>query len=120
VVSEVSREEFAAFCDRMYASMDDGFKGVHGRLDVLNGRTLKGEIDRENLRTRLVTVERELIRHPNRRKSDAGDGATWAAAAVTKREGYLIGLGLTVLITVLKVLEVLGTKLVHVLMSTKT
>lgn len=29
--------------DRLYELMDDGFKGVHARLDQLNGRTRENE-----------------------------------------------------------------------------
>lgn len=31
--------------DRLYKLMDDGFNGVHSRLDALNGRTRENEQD---------------------------------------------------------------------------
>lgn len=114
-----SREEFTAFTERLYETMDGGFAKINARLDLLNGRTLKGELESENHRTRLVSLEKELFHRPSRRRDDEGQGAAWAKATVTKREGYYIGVGLAVLVAVLKVLEVVGTKLVHVLMSSK-
>lgn len=113
-----SREEFTAFTERLYETMDRGFQGVHSRMDTLNGRTLKGEIDRENLRTRLVSVEKELFRHPNRRRTDEGKGAEWANS-LTKREGALLTAGLFLVGGMYKVIDLLGTKLWHVLMSSK-
>lgn len=98
-----SREEFTAFTDRLYETTDAGFKGVHTRLDVLNGRTLKGEIDRENLRTRVVSLEKEIFSEPRRRATD-----TPPPPFFTKREGALVGLGIAVVAALLKFMLVAG------------
>lgn len=98
-----SREEFAAFTTRIYQQMDDGFSGVHDRLDTLNGRTGKGEVERENHRTRIVNLEKEIFAAPRRR---SGDVAT--APFFTKREGALVGLGIAVIGALLKVLLLSG------------
>ncbi len=123
-----SREEFAAFTGRLYKTIDDGFAAINDRLDIVNGRTGKSEVEIGKLDIRLSSAEQKLFRRrqdedsgtiQTKRTTRPGTGAAWAEERVTKREGALIGLGLTVLVTVLKVLEVLGTKLFHVLMANK-
>lgn len=112
----ISREEFTAFTERLYETMDGGFRALNQRLDILNGRTLKGELESENHRTRLVSLEKELFH--NRRKTDEGKGADWAGG-LTKREGQLLMLGIAVVGAMYKILDLVTTKLWHVLMSGK-
>lgn len=111
-----TRAEFTAFVTRCYDTMDQGFEGVNTRLDVLNGRTVRLEVADGMFAVRMAAVEDDLQYHgPRRRRSDqAGNGEQWAGA-VTKREGALIGFGLVILTVILKVLEVVGTKLWDVL-----
>lgn len=99
-----SRDEMG----RLYTTMDAGFKGVHDRLDVLNGRTLKGEIDRENLRTRVVGLEKEVFHNPRRREEDVAPRAHFS-----KRETGLIALGLGALVGLVKMALLFGEFLVE-------
>lgn len=100
-----SREEFTAFTDRLYETTDTGFKGVHSRLDLLNGRTLKGEIERENIRTRIISLEKEVFNAPKRRESDV---PPTPPPLFTKREGALVALGVAVVGALLKFMLVAG------------
>lgn len=99
----LSREEFTAFTTRIYQQMDDGFSGVHERLDTLNGRTGKGEVERENHRTRIVSLEKEIFSEPRRRSTDVQTSPFF-----TKREGALVALGVAVIGALLKVLLLSG------------
>ena len=92
-----SREEF----ERLYTSMDAGFKGIHDRLDTLNGRTGKGEVSDAEIRQRVTSLEKEVFTMPRRRASDS-DGR------ISKREGALLGLGLGILALILKLCLLLG------------
>lgn len=98
-----SREEFKAFTERIYRQMDDGFGGVHERLDVLNGRTGKGEVADAELRQRVTSVEKEVFDGPRRRSGDSP-----VPPLFTKREGALVALGVTVLGALLKLMLVSG------------
>lgn len=102
-----SREEFKAFVDRVYQQMDDGFSGVHERLDTLNGRTGKGEVERENLRTRIVSLEKETFSEPRRRVTDV-ISAPPPPSFFSKREGALVTLGVAAVATLLKLLLLSG------------
>lgn len=116
---DITREELRQAIGDLKDDLREDLQAISNHLATLNGRTGKGEVDRENLRTRLVIVEKALIHHPNRRRDDDGQGAAWAAGTVTKREGALIGFGLVIITVLINVLELVGTKLWHVLMSTK-
>lgn len=114
-----SRAEFQAFADRLYEQMDRGFERITTRLDVLNGRVGKGELEGENHRTRLVNLEKEIFRTPKRRHVDhAGEAEEWAAS-FSKREYALMSLGFAVIMALLKLVEFLGGKLWTVLTSAK-
>ena len=100
--------------DRLYRTIDDGFRGIHERLDKLNGRT--GESER-NIAA-LAATQREVVkdvedlqRHGiRRRRTDRqGDGEDWAGA-MTKRERWLVGLGLVVVTFAVEALRLLGSK----------
>lgn len=116
---EITREDLRQAIGDLKADLKEDLQAISGHLATLNGRTGKGEVDRENLRTRLGSVEKELYRHAQRRKTDEGEGAAWATGTVTKREGALIGFGMVIITVLIKVLELVGTKLWHVLMSSK-
>lgn len=101
----VSRDEFSAFCDRLYKTQDAGFKGIHDRLDVLNGRTGKGELERERMRGRIILLEKELSAHPRRRM---GEADAKGLPLMTKRETALVVVGLTVIASSIKLMLVVG------------
>lgn len=116
---EITRDDLRQAIGDLKTDLKEDLQAISAHLATLNGRTGKGEIERENLRTRLVSVEKEMIRHPNRRRDDHGEGAAWATGSVSKREGALIGFGLVIITVLIKVLELVGTKLWHVLLSSK-
>lgn len=111
----ISSDEF----NRAIAGLDGQLQTITRHLEKLNGRTETNALELVRVAGRVTNIEEKLLDHPNRRKEDQGQGASWAEATVTKREGALIGLGLAILVGVLRVLEVTGTKLWHVLMSAK-
>jgi len=99
-----SWREFA----RLEVAIKEGFDSTHRRLDLVNGRVGTSEKEIVRLESDIKNIGREVFR---RRNADhQGQGEEWATSAVSKREGALIGLGLVILVTVLKVLEVVGTK----------
>lgn len=100
-----SRAEFKAFTERVYEQMDDGFSGVHSRLDVLNGRTGKGEVADAELRQRITSVEKEVFDEPRRRATDV---PAPAPPFFTKREGALVALGVAVVGALLKLMLLSG------------
>lgn len=100
-----SREEFKAFCERVYEQMDDGFSGTHGRLDTLNGRTAKGEVADAELRARVTSIEKEVFRGPRRRVNDP---PVVPPPFFTKREGALVALGVAVISAVVKLMLLSG------------
>ena len=67
----------------------------------------------ENLRTRIVALEKNIYRTNGRRAADsAGEGEAWASA-FSKREYALISLGFAVVMALIKVVEFLGEKVWH-------
>ncbi len=99
-----TREEFKAFTERLYETMDGGFAAINARLDTQNGRVGRGEVESENHRTRLVSLERRFSRR-------RGDGEAWAEdGRFTKREKALMALGMTLLSILLTALQIVGTK----------
>lgn len=98
-----TREEFAAFSDRLYTQMDDGFAGVHSRLDELNGRTRTGEIETGKLGVRIEVIEKAKFDHPRRRSSDGSRSSFF-----TKQEKGLIAFGITVVAALIKVAFMAG------------
>lgn len=108
----LGRAEFKAFTDRLYQTTDDGFRGVHDRLDVLNGRTQKGEVASAELRSRVVSLEKEIFR---RRVTDGPDGGPGPAVPFfTKREKALVGLGVVVVGALMKFMLLAGEFVVEV------
>lgn len=67
-MSDLTRAEVDRIEDRLSKLIADGFAGVHGRLDVLNGRTRKCESD--------IAVLND--RSPSRQASIAGGAASGA------------------------------------------
>ena len=121
---DITRDEFYRAVDGLKSDLREDLQRIDGRLDVLNGRTGKSEIDIGKLDTRVRNTEHEIFRrrrddHDQPHNRREGQGEAWAAAAVTKREGALIGFGLVILTATLKVLELVGTKLWEVLMVHK-
>jgi hypothetical protein len=104
-----TREEFRDTMERLYDTTDQGFKALTERLDTLNGRTLKGEVGQAELRQRMVNVEKEVF--PRGRRSAGVVSET--AMALTKQQGFLVGVGLGAFWGVTKVVELLGTKAMH-------
>lgn len=94
---------------RLEATIKEGFASTHLRLDGINGRVGKTELANENHRARIVSLEKTTF---HRRRADvSGQGEEWAERAVSKREGALIGLGLSILVVVLELLRVIGKAL---------
>lgn len=87
--------------ERLYQTMDAGFKGTHDRLDVLNGRTLRGEVAHAEIRTRVINLEHEIFRS---RRDDA------SPHGISKRDGALAAFALAVIVALLRVLEVVGMR----------
>lgn len=90
---------------RLYETMDAGFKGIHDRLDAQNGRVGKGEVADAELRQRMTSLEKEVFSQPRRRFTDV---ESERKSRLTKREGTLIALGLGVLATFFKLCLLLG------------
>lgn len=77
----------------------EGFKGVHDRQDITNGRVQKGEIEQARVDEALRNLGREVF--SRRRDDDQGDIARAKAAAavvavaedkaVTRRDLYTVG-----------------------------
>ncbi len=124
---EITRDEFYRAVDSLKADLKEDIRGVHDRLDTLNGRTSKTEIVLEGLRVRVDSHETDMVRIRREDNEDAalalirrrrnvreGQGEEWAevaASTVTKREKALIGLGFVALSFALTLLQLLGTKL---------
>jgi len=103
----LTREEFRGTMDRLYETTDQGFRTLTERLDTLNGRTLKGEIADAELRTRVVSLEKEVFSVPRRRREGAGEDPA-APTSVTKREAALIALGVAVISALVKATLIVG------------
>jgi hypothetical protein len=100
-----SREEI----ERLYTTIDDGFRGVHTRLDGMDGRITRNEVVSAEVRTRITSVEKEVFRNPRRRIGELVTPPvrrSWLS--VNKRESALLGLGLGILATVMKLCLLLG------------
>lgn len=104
-MTHLTRDEFKGFTERLYQTTDDGFRGVHDRLDMLNGRTLKGEIAHAELKARLTSVEKEVFR---RRADDHTTVPIATPSYFTKREKALVGLGILFVTALVKVLLMAG------------
>jgi hypothetical protein len=96
--------------DRLYQTIDDGFKGTHSRLDLLNGRTLKGEQADADLRARVIGLEKEVFTRPRRRRHDGDEGTEVdkPRPLLTKRESALIGVGVMILAALVKLALFVG------------
>jgi hypothetical protein len=73
-MADISREEI----DRLYTTMDQGFRGVHTRLDLSNGRLGKAETD--------IAVLKD------RAERTATSGAVWGSGVGAAVAGLLEGL----------------------------
>lgn len=85
----------------------DGFRGVHNRQDVTNGRVGKAEVALGEHGARLRNVEREVFRRRRDDQNQNGDGADNAAVLafsrrpVTVRDLKMFTTGVLVVIGVL-------------------
>jgi hypothetical protein len=95
-----SRAEF----DRLYEHIDNGFRGVHDRLDTLNGRTRKIEVDSGQIHTRLHNVEKEVFQRRRTDKRTDGD----PDRLFTKREAALATVGIAIISAMWKLIVLLG------------
>lgn len=126
---EITRDEFYRAVRELKADLREDIQAVVSRLDGLNGRTGKNEVEIGVLNTRVDLAEHEVFRRRrdqedsgaisvrSKRQTRNGTGEAWAEERITPREKALIGFGLVILSATLKVLELVGTKLWHVLMS---
>lgn len=78
----VTKEDLWDLRDTLSRQNKDGFDGVHERLDVLNGRVGKNEVQGGEHGVRLINLEREVFK---RRRSDTDDEAK-DAAPITRRD----------------------------------
>lgn len=82
--------------DVLTEQIRDGFKGVHERQDVTNGRVGKGEVELGRQDTRLTNMERELFRRRrgDRARGDGEDAHRQPTAAedkaLTRRDLYTV------------------------------
>lgn len=115
MTGEPSRQEF----ERLYTVLDEGFRSVHVQLDAIATRVQDGDIERAVLKQRLTSLEKEVF--PVRRSTDAPDAnyvperLGQADASAAKRQGYLIALGLAVLMALLQISELVGGKVIAAL-----
>lgn len=84
---DMRRDEF----DRLHETMRDGFQGLHRRLDELNGRTRKTELDVAGLEPRVKSLEKDVFRDNRDRSPRAGVDKKTAGALIT---GLLVALEL--------------------------
>jgi hypothetical protein len=70
-MGDVTRDELRDLREDLVERMSSGFAGVHSRLDVLNGRTGKGEVAVGEAAVRLAHLEHEVFR----RRRGKGDGS---------------------------------------------
>lgn len=96
-----TREEIA----RLYTTVDEGFRGIHARLDLLNGRTLKGEVSDAALTQRVTSVEKEVF---SRRRIDRPLSTMGRRSLLTKRETGLVAAGVAILAALFKLTIILG------------
>ena len=119
---EITSDQFYRAIDSLKADLREDLQAIQGRLDVLNGRTGKSEVEIGRLDSRLKNTERELFRRRNdpedsgtittrhKRQTRDGTGEAWAEERITKREKGLIAFGFIVVSVMLKILELVGTK----------
>jgi hypothetical protein len=102
------RSDFAAFQERLETRLNEGFGGLNGRLDELNGRTRKNTEELVAVDTRLDQLEpigtrvqaiqergcAQLATHRQLLATDAGEGLTLTPARWTKKKQALVGGGL--------------------------
>src|SRR5687768_8120072 len=65
--NEVTKEDLT----ELKRLIENGFKGVHDRQDVTNGRVQKGEIEQARADVRMTNVEREVFRRQRETREDA-------------------------------------------------
>lgn len=86
------------------ADVKEDLSAIRDHLATLNGRTLKGEIERENHRTRITSLEKTVYAKPKERESSE------LLPAFTKREYRLMALGLGIIFAIIRLVEFLGSK----------
>jgi hypothetical protein len=107
--AEVTREELREIVndvrDTITEQMARGFGAVNARLDVLNGRVGKGEVQGGEHGVRLVNLEREIFRTGRRRGSRADDDAPGERSSITRRDVGVFVAGIGAVVSVLVFLE---------------
>jgi hypothetical protein len=109
-----SRAEYTSFVERVYHTMEAGFEQINERLDVLNGRTGKGEIADAEIKARVVSLEKEVFQRPRRRAEDHDE----FEQRNSKREAALVAAGLAIIMALIRLAEFLGAKLWAALTAT--
>lgn len=66
-MSTLTREDLIDLRNMLSTRLDTGFSDLNERLDVLNGRVGRGEVDLGKHDIRLTNVEREVFRASTRR-----------------------------------------------------
>jgi hypothetical protein len=94
-----TREEF----ERLYRMTEEGFSVMNAKLEKIGERIGEGEVNHENVRTRLVSIEKEVF---HRRHTDtSGSSHTHKRdgdAFFTRKEKALIALGITTIAALIK------------------
>lgn len=84
----VDKEDLRDLRDTLTALINEGFKGVHARQDVTNGRIQKAEVEAGRQDIRLKNLERDVFhrRQTDRRPTAAEDKPDEESRALTRRE----------------------------------
>lgn len=99
-----TREEFYRAIDALKADLREHVNGINERLDTLNGRTGKGEIEIGVIGQRVTGLEKEVYARPRRRAEEISD----ERRSVGKKDLGLAGLGVALLAVALKLLIMTG------------
>lgn len=84
--------------------MNEGFSALRDEMRVQNGRVTKGEIHREALNGRIDALDKEVFRYPRNRMVDD------APSGVSKREAVYAGAGLSIILALIKIVEIVIMK----------
>lgn len=72
-MSEINREDIRDLREEILKQIESGFLRVNTRLDIINGRVGKGEIESATHQAKLANLEREIFPRGGRRKIDPVD-----------------------------------------------
>lgn len=105
-MTDLSRDEFYRAIDGLKTDLTSDIGGIHDRLDTLNGRTGKGEVERAELKQRIVSVEKEVFRRRHGERSSSGGAQS--TSRLSKKDTGLAALGVGLAFTAVKLFILLG------------